>query len=58
MNPGEIYDSMTPEAQDMPKSKFVREYNRLTDPRRIRSDLNRILRGKNTKREIDSVVER
>lgn len=55
---GEIYDSMAPEAQDMSREAFIRKYNLLTDPRRMRSDLNQILRGKNTKRQIDRVVER
>lgn len=54
----ELYDSMTPEVQDMPKSEFIRKYNKLTDLRQMNRDLNQILRGKNMKREIDGAVER
>lgn len=58
MNPGELFDSFPEDKQNMSKAEFIRECNRLTDPRRMKSDLNQILQGKREKQIIDRAVKR
>jgi len=57
MNAAQIYDSLPESARDMSREAFIKRMRELTDPRRMRSDLNQILQGKRTKRTIDGAVE-
>ena len=57
MKAGEIYDSLPEDKRDMPRAQFIREYNQLTDPQRMQSDLNQILEGKRQKRVIDKAIK-
>ena len=56
MNAGALYDSLPEDKRDMTRENFIREIKRLTDPRRMKSDLNQILEGKRAKRVIDGAV--
>jgi hypothetical protein len=58
MDPGQIYDSMPKEAQDMPRAEFCRRFKEATDPRRAQRDLSRIVHGKREKATIDLALER
>lgn len=57
MNIGALYDSLPEDKRDMTRENFIREVKRLTDPRRMQSDLNQILEGKRQKLVIDGAVQ-
>ena len=57
MNAGALYDSLPEDKRDMTRENFIREIKRLTDPRRMKSDLNQILEGKRQKWVIDKAID-
>lgn len=48
-----IYDSLPPKGKDMPRQEFIEEYERLSNPRKIAADAQKILFNK---RQIDGGI--
>ena len=53
---GRIYDSFPEGKRDMPRQKFIKEVCRLTDPKSMSRDLDRIVEQKRNKRAIDDAI--
>ena len=51
-----LYDSFSPEAQDIPREQFIRRAVAATDPKRMRQDLGRIMKGKRERSRIDKAI--
>lgn len=58
MDVAALYDSLPPEAQNMPRAEFIKRVRELIDPRRMQQDLGQILAGRRQKRMIDRAVRR
>jgi len=56
-NAGAIYDSLPPEAQDMPRADFIRSVKELTSPALMQRDLKRIINQKQESRTRQVLAE-
>ena len=53
-----IYDSMTPEEQDMPRNQFIKRAMSAIDPNKRMQEANVIAQGRVQKAQIDAALRR
>ena len=53
---GKLYDSFPKEQQDVSKTEFIKQVQSLADPKRMQTDLARIMHGKQNKQIIDGAM--
>lgn len=53
-----IYDSMTPEEQDMPREQFIKRVSDALDPTKMAQEANTIAQGRIQRAQIDAAVKR
>jgi len=53
-----LYDSMTPEEQDMPREQFIRQTMDALDPAKMMQEVNTIAGGRIQRRQIDEALGR
>lgn len=52
----QIYDSFTPEEQDMPREQFIRQTMDALDPAKIMAEANAMAEGRIRKAVIDNAI--
>jgi len=51
-----IYDNMTPEEQNMPRTEFIKRVSEATDPNKMRQEANMIAKGRIEKAKINAAL--
>ena len=51
-----IYDSMTPEQQDMPRAEFIKKAVAALDPTKLAAEADAIVQGRVQKAQIDTAL--
>ena len=54
----QLYDSMTPEQQDLPRQQFIQQTMDALDPNKMMAEADLIARGRIQQKQIDAALER